>query len=304
MAIFDKENNKIYIDHNDYVVLTKMNHIVELQYMEKRNTQATVKKLSKTHFVVLKTGEVKEFKISEHRGQSASSLRKTFKKLRYLINNNFIGNYNELFLTLTYKDNMTDTKQLYDDFRKFIQRLKYQLSDYGKIEYIDVIEPQKRGAWHHHVLIKFPDKRSVFIPNNILSDIWGHGFVKVNRIDNIDNIGAYLTAYLVDIPLDDTNGDVGDVGDVVEKVVNGTTKKFIKGGRLYLYPSGVNLFRKSKGIIYPDRKVMKYHSAKKIVGDAALSLETSKFLDIDDYQNHLKFEQYNMRKKGDYKNDN
>lgn len=296
LAVFDKENNKIYIDDKDYVVVTRMNHILELQYSEKRNNAATIKKIDKNKFVVLSTGEVKEFKLNENRSQNANSMRKTFKKLRYLINNNFVGNANELFITLTYRENMLDTVKLYEDFKKFIQRLKYKYSDMGKIEYIDVVEPQKRGAWHHHVLIKFVDQISVFVPNKELADVWSHGFVRVNRINDIDNVGAYLTAYLADIPLDEMDSNINVIGEVVEKKIGDKTKKIVKGGRLYMYPSGINLYRKSKGIKYPDRKVMKYKNAKKMVGNSIKTVESNTFLEIDDYTNHIKFEQYNLKR--------
>lgn len=294
MAVFDPENKKIYIDDKDFVVVTEMNHITEVQYMEKRNTGATIKKLNQSEFVVLSTGEVKEFKSNENRSQNENGLRKTFKRLRYLINNNFVGRPNELFITLTYKENMSDVKKLYDDFRKFIQRLQYNFSDYGGLEYLDVIEPQARGAWHHHVLLKFPKKNSVFIENKKLAKIWGHGFVKVNRIHNIDNIGAYLTAYLADIPLDQVEEDI--VGEVVEKVIDNKTKKIVKGGRLHLYPSGINLYRKSKGIVFPERKTMKYSTAKGKIGDSDMTMESNIFLENDDFKNHIRFEQYNSKR--------
>lgn len=296
LAVFDKENNMIYIDDKDFVVVTKMNHILEVQYSEKRNNAATIKKIDKDRFLVLSTGEVKEFKINENRSQNANSLRKTFKKLRYLINNNFVGKPNELFITLTYRENMVDTVQLYEDFKKFVLRLKYNFSDMGRIEYIDVVEPQKRGAWHHHVLIKFVDQVNVFIPNKKLSDVWGHGFVRVNRINDIDNVGAYLTAYLSDIPLDEFDTNVNIVGEVVEKKIGDKTKKIVKGGRLYMYPSGTNLYRKSKGIKFPARNVMKYKDAKKLVANSLKTVESNTFLEIDDYTNHIKFEQYNLKR--------
>lgn len=295
MAYFDKENNKITIDNNDWVQVTEMGHITEIQYMEKMNNAATVKKLNKNEFVVLSTGEVKEYSFNENRSQSVNGLRKTFKKLRYLINNNFFGFRNELFLTLTYAENMQDQKRLYDDFRKFIQRLKYNYSDLGNLEYLDVIEPQTRGAWHHHVLIKFTEQKNVFISHKELENIWGHGFIKIARIDNVDNIGAYLTAYLADIALDDIQGDLVS-GEIVEKKVRDVTKKFVKGGRLYLYPSGINLYRKSKGIKFPDRKTMKYSKAKELIGEDLKTIESNIFLEIEDYENHLKFEQYNSKK--------
>ena len=75
----------------DVVTVTKMGHITEIQYMQKVNRSATIKKLSKDEYCDLATGEIKEFKHMEVRTDSYNSLRQTFKKLRYLINNNFRG---------------------------------------------------------------------------------------------------------------------------------------------------------------------------------------------------------------------
>lgn len=296
MAQFDKENGKIVIDGNDFVTLTRMRHISEIQYLEKQNNRATIKKVSKESFVILSTGELREFKKTENRAENFSSLRKTFKKIRYLINNNFTGQRNELFATLTYKENMQDTTQLYIDFKKFMGRMRYTFKEFGRVEYLDIIEPQKRGAWHHHVLLKFPDQEKVFIENALLSELWGHGFVRVNRVQNVDNIGAYLTAYLADIPLEEVAGEIIQ-GEIVEKETDRGKKKFVKGGRLHLYPTSTNLYRKSKGILFPDRKIMTYEQAKKLIGLENPVMESCVFLEVDDYENRLKFEQYNSKRK-------
>ena len=231
----------------DLVTVTRMNHIVEIQYMEKRNVKNHIKKLDKDRYIELSTGEIKEFNHIENRSESFNSLRQTFKKLRYLINNNFTGKGNELHVTLTYAENMTDTNRLYDDFRKFMQRLKYKYKDISSIDYISVIEPQGRGAWHCHVLLRFNDMDRVYIENSVLAGLWGHGFVTIKSLKDVDNIGAYLSAYLADIELDDENVIHAVLNDLSIKEVDG--KKYIKGGRLHMYPPGMNLYRKSKGIM-------------------------------------------------------
>jgi len=164
---------------NAVVKVTKMNHIVEVQHMEKTNHRMNIRKLDKDRYLDISTGEIKEFEHSENRAQSENSLRQTFKRLRYLINNNFIGSSNELHITLTYKSNMTDTKQLYTDFDKFIKRIKYSFKDKSSIDYLTVVEPQGRGAWHCHVLMRFNDLDTVFIKNADLRAKWGLGFVKI-----------------------------------------------------------------------------------------------------------------------------
>lgn len=276
------------IKEDDVVTITKMNHIVEVQYMEKCNRYQTIKKLDKDNYVSLSTGEIKEYSHIENRSQSKNSLYQTFKKLRYLINNNFKGSKNELFVTLTYKENMTYVNRLYDDFRKFIKRLRYKYRDKSTIDYISVVEPQQRGAWHCHVLLRFNDVEKIYIPNEEIRSLWGHGFVRVNRLEGVDNIGAYVSAYLTDLEME---GDFE--GDKVKRL-NG--KKYIKGARLHLYPPGINIYRCSRGIKPPDRRCMKYKDIKKIVKDAPPHYFKVYNVQKDDFENVIVYEQYNLKR--------
>lgn len=286
------------ISSSAYVTVTQTGSIVEVQYMEKMNHTATIRKINADEYVELSTGEIKEYQHIENRSQSYKSLRATFKKLRYLINNNFSGRKNELFVTLTYAENMTDTKKLLSDLEKFNKKLRYQYTNVTSVDYLSVVEPQQRGAWHVHMLFKFNDLESVFIPNAELASLWGHGFVKIKRVDGVDNIGAYLTAYLADLELSPETLAVAlqSGHDVVEKEVDGQKKAFIKGGRLHMYPPGMNLFRKSKGIVYPEREKMTYANAKKIVGSAEPHYMKKYEIQTDDFSNTLIFEQYNLKR--------
>lgn len=289
----------------DFVTVTKTNHIIEVQHMEKMNTQANIKKIDKHRYLDLKTGEVKEFEHIENRQQSYNSLRQTFKKLRYLINNNFEGKPNELHCTLTYKENMTDTKRLYTDTNRFLMRLKRK---YGDIDYINVPEPQERGAWHNHMLIRFNGRKNVYIPNKWkdkdtpidapLYDMWEQGYVTIKSLKDVDNIGAYLSAYLSDVELTDKNimRAFENQNTITVRQVDGQEKKFIKGGRLHLYPPGMNLIRKSRGIQYPERRKMKYSEVKKIVGSAQPHYEKSYHIENGDFQNTIHYKQYNMKR--------
>lgn len=288
------EKSFVGIKPTDLVTVTKMKHIVEVQYMEKKNAECRIKKLDKDSYVVLETGEVKEFEHIENRKGSLNSLRQTFKKIRYLINNNFEGKPNELHCTLTYRENMTDTKRLYTDLDKFIKRLKYKYKGKTTIDYLNVVEPQGRGAWHCHLLLRFNDLDAIFIENEVLRDLWGHGFVTVKSLKDIDNIGAYLSAYLSDIELNDTNAIHAVLNEMPIKEVDG--KKYIKGGRLHMYPPGMNLYRKSKGIEYPERKDMRYKNVKKIVGSAQPHYEKTYHMENDDFQNTIHYEQYNLKR--------
>lgn len=293
-----KSEKKVVILPDDIVTVTKMNHLTEIQHMEKMNTSATIRKISKEKYIDLKTGEIKQFQHIDNRSESYNSLRQTFKKIRYLINNNFTGRKNELFITLTYAENMTDTKKLYTDMDKFIKRIRYKYKNSTDIDYFTVVEPQGRGAWHVHLLLRFNALNAVFLPSKELEEIWGHGFDKIKRIEQVDNIGAYLSAYLADVELTSDTLYIAMQEDrtVIEKEINGVKKNFIKGGRLHMYPSGMNLYRKSKGIEFPERKKMSYKNAKKIVGSAQPHYSQRYDIETDDFSNSISYEQYNFKR--------
>lgn len=293
-----RNEDEVLILPNDVVKMTKMNHIVEVQHMEKMNRKNNIKKLDKDRYVDISTGEIREFEHSENRQQNYNSLRQTFKKLRYLINNNFIGQANELHITLTYKENMTDTKQLYKDFKYFVERLRTKYKNQSSIDYLSVVEPQGRGAWHCHMLIKFNDLDKVYIKNKDLRETWGNGFVKIKSLKDVDNIGAYLSAYLTDIELTEETAlkAIAEESEVVIREVDGQEKKFVKGGRLHMYPPGMNLYRKSKGIYPPVREDVRYKDIKKIVGSAKPHYQKSYHIENDEFENTITFIQFNTKR--------
>ena len=281
------------IQPDDRVTVTRMKHIVEVQYMERMNTSCSIQKLDKDTYVNKETGEIKEFNHIENRQDSLNSLRQTFKKIRYLINNNFEGRSNELHVTLTYAENMQDPKRLYKDFKNFIERLRTKVKD-STIDYMCVVEPQGRGAWHCHVLMRFNDLSTIFIKNDDLAKIWGHGYVKIKSLKDVDNIGAYLSAYLTDIELTEENVLEALKEGLEVKVVD--DKKYIKGGRLHMYPPGMNLYRKSKGIEFPEREKTTFKKAKKIVGSAQPHYSKTYKIETDEFQNTIHFQQYNLKR--------
>lgn len=298
------------IPSSKLVKYTDMGNLKEIMYIEKLNLKGVdITKLNKNEYIVNSTGEILEYQHTDNRSQNKDNLRKTFKKIRHLINNNFGGASNELAFTITYKENMTDTKRLYDDFRKFIMRLKYKYSD---VEYLSVVEPQGRGSWHCHVLLKFTEHEKIYIPNKEVAELWGKGFVSVKAIrKDVDNLGAYLSAYLGDIEVNNDNLaeliylDIvkpGQALNIKEVEVDGIKKKFIKGGRLHLYPTGMNIYRKSKGIKEPESKYVPYSFVKKIVGNATpnysstLTILDDSSEEFTEIVNTITYEQYNMKR--------
>ncbi|MCG7315620.1 hypothetical protein MHL30_21325, partial [Priestia flexa] len=177
--------------------------------------------------------------------------------------------------------------------------LKYRYKKQTTIDYITVVEPQGRGAWHCHVLMRFNDLDKVYIKNKDLRALWGLGFVTIKSLKEVDNIGAYLSAYLADVELTEENvlKAVQMKSEIEIKVVDGVEKKFVKGGRLHMYPPGMNLFRKSKGILYPEREEMSFKDIKKIVGVATPHYSKKYHITNDDFENTITFIQYNTKRK-------
>lgn len=208
---------------------------------------------------------------------------------------------------------MTDTDRLYADCKKLIMRVRYHL---GHFEYIHVVEPQGRGAWHIHALWIFDDK-APFIDSAWLRNVWGNGFVTVKKLEDVDNVGAYLTAYLCDCDIEDytryvfeknhlslpddisviTSQFSGD--DILVKEVEQdgkkVSKRFVKGGRMYMYPPNFNLYRASRGIQKPIEEYMTYENAQKKIGSAQPTFSTAIRLtdDVSDFQNVIIKEYYN-----------
>lgn len=293
----ETEKRKVIMP-NQLVTVTKMNHITEIQHMDKMNHSVNIRKLNKDEYVVLETGEIKEYNHFENRSDSYNSLRQTFKKLRYLINNNFSGGRNELFITLTYAENMTDTSRLRADMNRFTTALKKRYKNKTTVDYLSVVEPQERGAWHVHQLLRFNELEHIFIENTDLAKLWGHGYVTIKRIKDVDNVGAYLTAYLADLEMTDDNFKIAVLENrkVVEKEIDGKTKKFIKGGRLHLYPPNMNFYRKSTGVLYPERLKMSYKNALKKVGSAKPHYVKTIDISTETFENTITYEQYNSKR--------
>lgn len=289
------------IPPNAIVKVTTMKHIVEVQHMEKVNTEAHIRKLNSDEYVDLKTGEIREFEKTENRSQGVNSLRKTFNRLRELINTNFEGSANELFVTLTYRGELqtNDTKTVYSDFKKFMMRMKYKYGDVSTIDYINVLEPHATGNFHMHVLMRFNDVQKIYIPNAELAEIWGNGFVTIQSLKNVDNIGAYVSAYLADIEVPEEKAkNLEGHPDLIEKEVNGQKKRFMKGARLVFYPTGVNIYRKSKGIESAEKEKMSYKTAQKKLGAVTPNFKYGVELidDENNFRNTLIKEQYNLKR--------
>lgn len=291
----------------DQVRVKEMGNIIELMYSDKKNSKIVIKKLSNDEYIDLRTGEVKQFQKMDNRACNLNEVRASLGRLRDYLNTNIVDTSKCRWITLTYAENMTDPKQLKKDFEKFNKRMKYYLKD-NPYEYIVAMEPQGRGAWHAHLVMIFEDK-APYIENSIMAAKWGLGFTVTKKLEDVDNVGAYLTAYLGDMDMDDYKNLSSEEQDQlkvygikeVELEENGkkVTKAIIKGGRLHMYPPKFNLYRCSTGIKKPTVSYETELQAQKKISAGTLTFEkTIELSDTDSqFRNIINYRHYNLVRK-------
>lgn len=236
------------------------------------------------------------------------------RNLRDIINTNCTDPKKCKFLTLTYRGaSQNDPKSLSIDVKNFHKRLRYFLKNIT-FQYISVVEPHGNPhgnntvGFHVHELLIF-DNKAPFIPNSKIEELWGNGFTKTTKIDdmgNIGNIGSYLTAYLCDIPIEQADlKDIKSLSNIKEvqttdengKPIN---KHIIKGGRLKYYPKGMRFYRCSRGIKRPEVIKCSYSVAKDLVRNSNLVYEKTIKLSADNNDtvlNIINYKQYNSKVK-------
>lgn len=297
------------LSDKDIVNVTEMGNITEVRYLSRRNSKPTIRMLENRQYITLSTGEVKDCKDhTEKRIDRINSLQATFRRLRNIINTNVTNPELCQWITLTYQENVKDPKKIYQDFEHFYKRYVYYLKKraVSPPEYISVVEPQSRGCFHAHLICIFRQKPP-FVSNSELMKIWGHGFVKITSLTNVDNVGAYLTAYLGDIPLESISTEnalktenMDELDDCKHiKTDTATGKKYLKGGRLYFYPANMNIYRCSRGIKKPITEKMTYEDAKEKTSNAMMTYQkTVRLSDPDrDFEVDIHTEYYNKLRK-------
>lgn len=150
--------------------------------------------------VPVKAGYQKSYKAYKRENTSEETKDKNRKKVATRIRNNVRrlsnANFNchSRFFTATFGDNIVDMNYANKEFKKFIQRIK---SRYGDFKYLVVLQFQKRGAIHYHMLADFE-----YIEQSELERLWGNGFVWINDLlhankdSPVDNVGAYIIGYM------------------------------------------------------------------------------------------------------------
>lgn len=164
-------------------------HLPKVKKIEVEDDHAAAT-LPKTH----------EYKNSEY--IQAYNDRITKFRLIRKINNNFTSNSS--FFTLTYAENFQDNNEAKKHFEEFNRSVR-RAARAGSVKidpnykYVAVIEYQKRGAIHFHMLINSP-----WLDVKGLKRYWKYGMIRnesvklqeKNKNKGVDNVGAYLTKYV------------------------------------------------------------------------------------------------------------
>ena len=205
------------------------------------------------------------------------SVRRTKQRIRNLINSNIDDNTS--FLTLTFSENVTDVPMANKELKKFIQRLSYYYKKNDReLKYLGVIEFQDgkeyidkngevkkgigRGAIHYHILLF----NAPYINFQKLANVWNNGFITINKIDDVDNVGAYVCKYMGK-DIDDTR---------------------LKGKRRYFYSK--NLTEPIIQKIDYDIDINEFYDKKKLAYSNFQNINTL------EYTNTITYYQYNYKR--------
>lgn len=130
--------------------------------------------------------------------RSESSFFRAKAKVRHLIDCNMSQEDSTLrprFVTFTFKENVTDIKEANAEYTNFVRRFNYALGfKHATLQYVTVIEFQKRGAVHYHsVFFNLPYIQNIY---DTMTAVWRNGFVISEKTDTIKNPSSYMCKYM------------------------------------------------------------------------------------------------------------
>jgi hypothetical protein len=150
--------------------------------------------------VIKKTKDLSECEPEKREIDPLTSFYRSKSKAKKIIKCNgwkWFNNYKKPFmpvlLTLTFAENFQNLTEANRKFSKFIQKLNYYIFNdkKAKLQYLGVVEFQKRGAIHYHIIFfNLP-----FIKN--IYKIWTEGRVDLKSVKTMNELIRYLSKYMV-----------------------------------------------------------------------------------------------------------
>lgn len=191
----DKEDVHKAISNKSKIKVIVSNHIVEVwEYDE--GVKVGERPPPQTAYDI-ETGEILEKEPSgtyDPLAAKRQNARRARNELRRLILANFDNN--SKFVTLTFRDgavsDVTNVRECNKAFELYMKRLRKQYGDFKYVKVIEFQDANDRGAVHYHVMFSLP-----YVDSEKMAKIWRNGFIGINRIDHVDNVGAYVMKYMV-----------------------------------------------------------------------------------------------------------
>lgn len=245
-----KKTSKIY--DNQVVKVTQYNArpVADVMMVSGfvNNNLKDYEKINKNEYRNKKTGEIKQYEHNEFRSEKSD--KRSMRQLEKILLNNFSGADNELFVTLTTEEEVTDISKMKHNFKKFWDKLK---KDYADIEYVYVFEmQQERESLHIHVMIKALSHKKLYISNTKITEYWGQGQTQTKRIN------AKPSFFKIDVEKEMSGKckpiEVCNIDKLISYMCKYNTKENV--------PTGVRLYSTSRNIKSPSSTIMKYSSFK------------------------------------------
>lgn len=184
----DKENNSHYISADKIVYRTDLGNSSKIVSMSNNSTSGScIKKISKYEYIDTRTGERKYYDLDKL--TDIKDVKRKVRKYEEIVMYNFQGGKNELFITLTCRDKITDLKVIKDRYKEFLKNIQ---TDYKGLECIALFETTSNSYWHIHLFLKYVDTSKVLtIPHqDLLNKYWTYGAVHIIRnFNTFKNLG-------------------------------------------------------------------------------------------------------------------
>ena len=147
------------------------------------------RRIDKNTVLDMTTGELIESKANSNGIRNKSSVYKSLYESNELILNNFMGEENEIIIIIYYDKPFQEIENTYKDFKSFREKLERRI---GNIAFVAVKQFTNDNHLYYEVWLKKVDCSELNLDIKMLSKIWIHGNVAIEKIDNISEQSNYV----------------------------------------------------------------------------------------------------------------
>jgi len=131
-----------------------------------------------------------------YEGKRKDNARRARMAFGRLVSANLGQSMHPLLVSLTYAENITETRQGHEDFNAFARNLRSRFG--SQVRYIAVVEFQKRGAVHFHALLWGLPIGLVKTERHtrLVASLWKQGYADLVETDGSPKLAGYLSKYM------------------------------------------------------------------------------------------------------------